>query len=96
MADVDVNVVFMVPAGNNTYKKIEFTDVTINSNAPPQKLIPALVNAFPEARQAGFDEDAELLVQAPDGSPLTSMTIRQGSRLVLFPKYGDDIVKRRK
>lgn len=93
MPDVDVTVVFMIPKGNNTFRKLEFPDVTINSSAPVNKLIPALVNAFPEA---GFDEDAELLVQAPDGSPLTNMRIQEGSRLFLFPKYSDDIVKRRK
>jgi hypothetical protein len=94
MADVDVTVVFMIPGANNSYTKMEFSDVTINSSAPPQKLIPALVNAFPEARAAGFDEEAELLVQAPDGSPLTNVSIRQGCRLLLFPKYGGDIVRR--
>lgn len=93
MADVEVTVVFMIPAGNKTYKKMEFNEVTINPSAPANKLIPALVKSFPEAQ---FDEDAELLVQAPDGSPLTNMKIESGSRLVLFPRYNDDIVKRRK
>jgi hypothetical protein len=92
MPDIDVSVIFMIPKGRNTYQKMEFPNVTINSSAPVNKLIPALVNAFPEA---GFDGDAELLVQAPDGSPLTNMRLEQGCRLVLFPKYPDDIVKRR-
>jgi hypothetical protein len=89
----NVTVIFMVPQRGGAYEAKEFHNVTVNSRAPVKKLIPALLETFPEAN---FGEDeADLLIQAPDGSSLSNVTIQDGSRLVIFPKYGSGpLVKR--
>lgn len=94
MADeAKVTVVFMIPQKGGSYKPQEFRNVIVNARAPAKKLASALLQSFPEVDFG--DEEADLLVQAPDGSPLSNVAIQDGSRLVVFPKYGaEPLVKR--
>lgn len=88
-----VSVVFMVPTKHGSYSAKEFRNVTVNARAPVKRLLPELVAAFPEV---GMDSDeVDLLVQAPDGSSLSSVAIQDNCRLVIFPRYSSGpLVKR--
>lgn len=88
-----VTVVFMTPTKSGAYKPQEFKNVTVNARAPIKRLLPELIDAFPEVNVDASDVD--LLVQAPDGSSLSNMSIQDNCRLVIFPKYSSGPLVRR-
>ena len=91
--EAKVTIVFMLPTKNGAYKAQEYKNVMVNSRAPIKRLLPELVEAFPEVNLDAADVD--LLVQAPDGSSLSNMSIQDNCRLVIIPKYSNGpLVKR--
>ena len=86
-----VTIVFMLRTKDGTYQPHEFRNITVNARASIKQLLPELIAAFPEVNLDSSDVD--LLVQAPDGSNLSNVSIENGFRLVIFPKYGQ-LVKR--
>ena len=94
MADeANVTVVFMLPTAAGAYETREFKSVTVNAQAPIRRLLPEIIAAFPEVNVDSGEVD--LLVQASDGSNLSNVSIEDGCRLVIFPKYGGGPLVRR-
>ena len=94
MADeAKVTVVFMIRNKSGAYEPQEFHNIQVNAKAPVKRLLPDLVAAFPEFNLEA--SEVELLVQASDGSSLSSVAIEDGCRLVVFPKYGGGPLVRR-
>jgi hypothetical protein len=94
MADeVSVTIVFLLPNDSGGYSTKEFPDIVVNTRAPVKRLIQAILNEFQE-----FDfsvDDVDMMVQISDGSTLSSVNIKEGSRIVLMPKFTGPLVKRR-
>jgi hypothetical protein len=91
--EVTVTIVFLIPSSGDVYRTLEFSNITINTNAPFPKIKQAILDSFPEV-QISNPADVQMMIQASDGTPKTGAQIRDNDRIVIMPTYTGPIVKR--
>lgn len=91
MAEVTVTIVLLRPREDGGYDTEEFPDVIVNTQASVRRITQEIAKELAEYNLAA--DDLEMMVRAPDGSTLSNVSIQEGSKIVLMPRFTGKAVK---
>jgi hypothetical protein len=94
MEEANVTIVFLVPNQSGGYEAKEYPDYLVNTRAPIKRLLSAILQEFNDLNMSS--DEVDLLIQAPESSPLSNVSIPDNSRIIIMPKYIGSLIKKKK